>query len=97
MDMNERLARVELQLENVTTDLAEVKKDVKQAVTQLNKAVTDLRIALVQQAATGAAAVARPLDKFTGVKLALVGLGSLVVFVVTVIGGILGIVGFFHK
>ena len=93
----ERIVRTETELREVRRDLEELRKDFRGAIHDLRNLVAELKLALALQGRDTAMAIARPIDKFTGIKLALVGLGGVIVFAVTVVGGVLGIFAFFHK
>lgn len=91
----ERLVLVEAGLREARRDVAELRKDFRQAIHDLRNVVQELKLALALQGRDTTMAIARPMDRFTGIKLALVGLGGVIVFAVTVVGGVLGILAFF--
>lgn len=92
----ERIVRLETKLKTLQDDVTELKRDVKDAIREWRMALDELRLALVTQKYTTKMDVSAPMDKLTGMRLALVGLGAIVVFAVTVLGGVLGAISFFR-
>jgi hypothetical protein len=92
----DRIIRLETQLVNLSDDVKDLKADLKEATAEWRTALQELKVALIQNKYIAAEGIQRPMDRFMGVKLALMGLGGIIVFVVTVMGGLLGTISFFR-
>lgn len=89
----DRITRLEVQMEQVHTDVTELKKDLRAATDEWRKLMSDFRMALVQQGMN----FNRPLDRMSGGWKTATIIGGIIIGVVTIANDISAIIEHFSK
>lgn len=88
----DRITRVETRVENLQRQVESSRGDFKELQRDFYKLGTEIRTSL----AAITSKLSQPLDEMSGGKKVLIAIGGIIVFLVTVLNGILGAVAFFR-